>query len=206
MTIDIRTVICGMILENAYIVRAEGRDDCVVVDPGDDFSKLKRALGGLRVRSILLTHGHFDHLQAAAELSADAGAPVYVHAADMEILNDAVLNGYQDLMGGDIMPGPAVKAEPFSERLSAAGLGFEILHTPGHTLGSACLYLPEEGVLFSGDTLFQAGYGRLDLYGGNVRSMLDSLKKLFALPPQVKVFPGHGGATTIGVEKARYRL
>ena len=81
-----------------------------------------------------------------------------------------------------------------------------MLSTPGHSRGSVCLYLRDEGVLFSGDTLFQAGYGRLDLYGGDMNAMIASLKALFALPGNVRVYPGHGGETTIGAEKARYRL
>jgi glyoxylase-like metal-dependent hydrolase (beta-lactamase superfamily II) len=85
-------------------------------------------------------------------------------------------------------------------------MDFEVLHTPGHSRGSVCLYLPGEGALFSGDTLFRAGYGRLDLYGGKMGDMLRSLKALFRLPGDVKVYPGHGEATTIGEERARYRL
>ena len=85
-------------------------------------------------------------------------------------------------------------------------MDFAVLPTPGHSRGSVCLYLKDEGVLFSGDTLFRAGYGRLDLHGGKMGAMLRSLKVLFALPGDVKVYPGHGDATTIGEERARYRL
>ena len=88
MSIDIRRVICGMIQENCYIVQAEGRDDCVVVDPGDEYPKLKAAIGDRRVGAVLLTHGHFDHIMAAGEMARDFGAPVYVGAEDAEMLND----------------------------------------------------------------------------------------------------------------------
>lgn len=206
MTVDIRAVSCGMIQENAYIVRAEGRGDCVVVDPGDDYPKLKRALGDLRVAAILLTHGHFDHILAVGAMAAETGAPVYVHPDDAQMLNDAGKNGYLDLMDGAAMPGPAVDALALGERLNAAGMDFEVLHTPGHSRGSVCLYLPGEGALFSGDTLFCCGYGRLDLHGGSSADMARSLKALFALPGGVRVYPGHGGATTIGEERARYSL
>ena len=206
MTVDIRAVSCGMIQENAYIVRAEGRGDCVVVDPGDDYPKLKRALGDLRVAAILLTHGHFDHIMAVGPMAVDTHAPVYVGRDDMEMLNNAALNGRAGLMGITHMDGPAIEAAPYGEKLSAAGLDFTVLPTPGHSRGSVCLYLPDEHVLFSGDTLFQAGFGRMDLYGGSPSQMRDSLRRLFALPPETRVYPGHGMATTIGDERSRYRL
>lgn len=206
MSVIITPVLCGLIGENAYIVSLEGRDDCIVVDPGDEYPKLKSAIGNKKVGAILLTHGHFDHIQAVGEMAADTDAPVYVGAGDVEMLNDARLNGYSDLMGVGEMSGPVIHAQPFGETLLVCGLEFVVLPTPGHSRGSVCLYLKDEGILFSGDTLFQAGYGRLDLYGGDTEAMIASLKALFALPGEVAVYPGHGGATTIGEERARYRL
>ncbi len=205
MPIQITAVSCGVIQENAYIVSREGRNDCVVVDPGDDFHKLRQALGGRTVGAILLTHGHFDHILAAGPLGEATGAAVYIHEADAEMLNDSVLNGYAGLMGGFVQ-GPDVEARPLGERFEACGLDFAVLHTPGHSRGSVCLYLPDEGVLFSGDTLFEAGYGRVDLHGGDMRQMMGSLKALFALPGETRVYPGHGGETTIARERERYRL
>lgn len=206
MPIQIKAISCGMIQENAYLAYIEGRGDCVVVDPGDDYMKLKRAIEGRRLAAILLTHGHFDHIMAAGRLAQDTGAPVYVAAEDREMLNDPAKNGLRGLMGGEGMPGPAIEAVNFDEELSAAGMDFEIISTPGHSKGSVCLYLREEGVLFSGDTLFMAGYGRMDLYGGNPMQMRDSLKRLFTLPPETQVYCGHGPATTIGAERSRYCL
>ena len=205
MSLMIQAVSCGMIQENAYIVAREGRDDCAVIDPGDDYPKLKRALGGKKVDAILLTHGHFDHIQAVAPMADEFGATVYVHAADAEMLNDSRLNGYMGLMGG-IATGPRIEAQNLGEALDACGLHFDVLHTPGHSKGSVCLYLKDEGALFSGDTLFEAGFGRTDLYGGDMRALMASLKALLALPGETRVYPGHGPVTTVARERARYRL
>ncbi|MBQ6349204.1 MAG: MBL fold metallo-hydrolase [Clostridia bacterium] len=206
MSIDIRRVVCGLIQENCYIVQAEGRDDCVVVDPGDEYPKLKAAIGDRRVGAILLTHGHFDHIMAAGEMARDFCTPVYVGAEDAEMLNDITKSDYTGMLGLARADWPAIDAAPFGESLSVCGMDFTVLATPGHSRGSVCLYLKDEAVLFSGDTLFRAGYGRLDLYGGKMGAMLKSLKYLFTLPGEVAVYPGHGDATTIGEEKARYRI
>ena len=206
MPIQIHSVSCGAIGENAWIVGLEGRDDCAVIDPGDEYPKLRRALGGRRVAAILLTHGHFDHIMAAGEMAREYGAPVYVGREDQTMLNDPFTNGRAGLMGIAHMDGPAIAAQPFDDALSVAGLTFDVLPTPGHSRGSVCLYLPAEDALFSGDTLFNAGFGRMDLHGGSPRQMRDSLMRLFKLPPQTRVYPGHGMSTTIGDERSRYKL
>ena len=203
---NIQTVFCGDIRENAYIVSLPGREDCAVIDPGDEYPKLRRALGTLRVAAILLTHGHFDHIMAVGEMAREYGAPVYIASADMEMLNDPGLNGRANLMGVNRMGGPEIEALPYGRTIAAAGMEFAVLSTPGHSKGSVCLYEEEEAVLFSGDTLFEGGFGRIDLFGGSGVDMRASLRFLFTLPPETRVYPGHGGATTIGAEKARYRL
>ena len=206
MSIHICRVSCGLLQENCYIVQSAGRSDCVVVDPGDEYPKLKAAIGDRRVGAVLLTHGHFDHIMAAGEMARDFGAPVYVGAEDAEMLNDITKSDYTGMLGLAQADWPAIDATPFGETLSVCGMDFSILSTPGHSRGSVCLYLEGEAVLFSGDTLFRAGYGRLDLYGGKMSAMVKSLKYLFTLPGEVAVYPGHGDATTIGEEKARYRI
>ena len=206
MLITILPLSCGMIQENAYIVSADGRDDCFVVDPGDEADKLIRAVGDKRVGAILLTHGHFDHIMATGTLAERYDAPVYAGAADIEMLNDPSINGYANLMGIAKQTWPRIGATPYGDALEICGMAFEVIPTPGHSMGSVCLYLKDAGVIFTGDTLFEAGYGRLDLHGGNLNEMIASLRRLFALPGDVRAYPGHGGATTIGAERARYRL
>lgn len=206
MSIDIRRVLCGLLQENCYIAQIEGRDDCVVIDPGDDFPKLKAAIGVRSLAAVLLTHGHFDHIMATGALAEAYGAPVYVGSADAEMLNDAGKSGYAGMMGIPKADWPPISAAFYGDALSVAGMDFTVLSTPGHSRGSVCLYLKDEDVLFSGDTMFRAGYGRLDLYGGNLPAMIKSMKVLFALPPQTRVYPGHGDTTTIGEESARYLL
>ena len=178
MPIQIQSVCCGDIQENAWIVSLPDRNDCVVIDPGDEYPKLRRAIGDKRVAAILLTHGHFDHIMAVGELAEAAAAPVYIHPEDEEMLGDLRLNGGARLMGMGAMPGPAIHAQPLNETLSTAGMDFQVLHTPGHSKGSVCFYLPGEAALFSGDTLFRAGCGRMDLHGGSQLQMWHSLRPL----------------------------
>ena len=203
MSINITCVVCGSFQENAYIVSVEGREDCVVIDPGDEYPKLKRAVGDRRVGAILLTHGHFDHILAAQPMSLESGAPVYIHPLDVEMLEHPELSNFG--MAPTSLPAPkGLEALSYGEALSACGMDFKVLHTPGHSKGSVCLYLEDEGVLFSGDTMFRSGYGRMDLHGGSLKQMGKSLKQLCELPVEVKVYPGHGMPTTIGEERMRY--
>ena len=191
---NIQTVVCGDIQENAYVVSLPCREDCVVIDPGDEYPKLRRALGVLRVAAILLTHGHFDHIMAVGEMARAYGAPVYIASADMEMLNDPGLNGRANLMGVNRMGGPEIQAQPYDGAISAAGMVFSVLPTPGHSRGSVCLYEEYEAVLFSGDTLFEGGFGRvsgratLEMWDYNIYDYLPNIKQ--------KVLLLHGDADT----------
>lgn len=207
MKYTIECAVCGAYQENAYLLCPEGTKDVVLIDPGDDLEGLKAKLAqsGRRLKGILLTHGHFDHMLSAQPLSLVTGAPVYVHAADQAMLCDARLNAYDPAAASQPCP-KDFEADELEEKIEIAGICFQVLHTPGHTPGSVCYYDTENGVLFSGDTLFCAGFGRMDLPGGSPAQMRASLRKLFQLPADTRVLCGHGGETTIAAERARYRL
>jgi glyoxylase-like metal-dependent hydrolase (beta-lactamase superfamily II) len=206
MSLQIVPLTCGDIEENAWLVSREDREDCVLIDPGDDIEKLKKAVQGRKLAAILLTHGHFDHILGAQPLSEATGAPIWASETELGMLNDPWMNGLQPLLGLNGPPEPLIRAAAFGERFEAAGLTFQILPTPGHTKGSVCLYLPDESTLFSGDTLFRAGFGRMDLPGGSPMDMRHSLRRLFELPEDTRVHCGHGEDTTIGEEKRRFHL
>ena len=201
----IACVVCGALEENAYVVENEGRAGAFLIDPGDDYAALVRALAGRKLSAICLTHAHYDHMLAAPGLIADTGAKLYASAKDMPALNDARLNLYNAAWSR--LPAPQeLKALAYGETLTVCGVKLDVLPTPGHTPGGVCLYAKDEGVLFSGDTLFCAGDGRVDGPGSNAADMRQSLLKLFALPGETRVLPGHGEETTIARERARYQL
>lgn len=207
MKYTIQTIVCGSYQENAYLLCPEEGRDALLIDPGDDISLLKRSLAsaGRMLRGILLTHGHFDHMLSAQPLSQVTGAPVYIHPGDAEMICDETKNSYNAMAAAQ--PSPVdLETEALEGTIEIGGIQFEVLHTPGHTKGSVCLYDAENGVLFSGDTLFCAGFGRMDLYGGSSSQMRQSLRRLFSLPGDTRVYCGHGYETTIATERARYNL
>ena len=181
-----------MYAANAYIVNDE-----LVIDPGDDIFALRKAVKD--PKAILLTHGHFDHMLGAEPLQKETGAPVYLHEADAGMLTDERLSAYS-IAASDLPQPKDILRSDYPEEI----FGFRVLHTPGHTPGCVCLYNEAEKVLFSGDTLFRAGFGRYDLPGGDRHKLMASLRMLLSLPDDVKVYPGHGEMTTILEERRRY--
>lgn len=190
-------------LDNGVYVLADARGDAVVIDPSFGEREALEAVrtSGLRVLEVLNTHGHFDHTYADAAVKASTGAPLAIHRLDAYRLRENALEGSQFFP----MRQPAVEAERLFDEGDETLVGdvrVVVLHTPGHTEGSACFHLPDEKVLFSGDTLFNAGLGRTDLPGGDARALVASLKRLVALPEDTVVYPGHGPRTTIGAERS----
>lgn len=200
---EIKSLIVGMVQTNCYIAMNPETKEAVVIDPGDEASRIQREADrlGARVQGILLTHGHFDHVMAMEELKSVWNVPVYACEKEAEILADPNKNLTYQFLGG----GLSLKADVLlkdQETVSLAGYTFRVLHTPGHTGGSCCYYAEEEKVLFSGDTLFEGSYGRIDFPTGSGRQMVESVVKvLFELPDDTAVYPGHMGDTTIGTEK-----
>ncbi len=200
--LDMDSAVVGSVGTNCYIVRKEGSHRCVVIDPGDNGKELANFIKSqeLEVEDILLTHAHFDHILGVAELKANAGGRICVLEEEKDLLEDANLN--VSAMVGDAVQLQADVLLRDGQTYETADMKIVVIHTPGHTKGSCCFYMKEEGVLFSGDTLFLESIGRTDLPTGNGRVILESLdQKVLTLPEEVKVFPGHGPATDIGYEK-----
>ena len=180
---------------NCYVVKTE--KGCIVIDPGVPLEDVQQRVGNSPIVAVLLTHAHVDHV-LYLQMYKDKGIPVYLHEADNAAMGDPELNLSSDLLETMTFP-EADHLIREGDRLSLAGLDIEVLHTPGHTPGSVCFRIGDD--LFSGDTLFRLGYGRVDFPGGNVSDMAASLKRLKKLPGQTRVYPGHGGPTTIAREQ-----
>jgi hydroxyacylglutathione hydrolase len=203
--IDARMFTVGPLEENCYIVRASGSEHAVIVDPGDEAERILGALQALEIATvdaILLTHTHFDHVGAVAEVARATGAPVYVPELEVEIL--ANINDYVRFPGfGPFESYDADRTVAGGETLELAGLTFEVTFTPGHSPGHVSYAVPEHDALFSGDVLFQGSVGRVDLPGGDWPTLLASIESLLtAYSPDTTVYPGHMGLTTLGAERA----
>ena len=201
MEITILTV--GPVCTNCYIINREGSTSCLVVDPGEDGEKIAFQIQkkGLTCEGILLTHGHFDHITGVSELLSLVGGKVYACEQERELLKDPQLNG-SVMMGYEVALEPEIFLRD-GQVLEAAGMTFQVVHTPGHTKGSCCYYAEEDKVLFAGDTIFMESVGRTDFPTGNVRELLDSVRnKVLTLPDDVTIYPGHGPETSVGYEAA----
>jgi glyoxylase-like metal-dependent hydrolase (beta-lactamase superfamily II) len=201
---DARMFTVGPVQENAYLIRRDGADAALLVDPGEEAPKLLGAIEalGVELKAILLTHCHFDHVGAVAPVAKATGAPVYCPQIEVPIL--------QDIMAYVPWPGfgPFESWDPEhtvagGETLQLAGFDVEVLFTPGHSPGHVTYAIADENALFSGDVLFQSSIGRTDLPGGDHPTLLRSIGTLLdRFDDETVVHPGHMGLTTLGRERA----
>lgn len=188
---------------NCTVLGDGGSGMATVVDPGAEIARILAVLAKhhLHLQQIVVTHAHIDHIAGALALKEATGAPVLYSEADLPLV--AMMDAQAGWLG---VPTPAVAppdhAPADAEALLIGNIAAQILHTPGHTQGSLCLYLPEQQLLLAGDTLFAGSVGRTDLPGGNHRQLIASIReRLLPLPEATVVVPGHGGETTLGEER-----
>lgn len=197
------SIAVGPLSVNCYIIGCERSQEGIVVDPGGDAPLIIDYVNkhGLKIKTIINTHGHFDHVGGNRKLSEEYDARLLIHQSDASMLSRAADVG--------LMYGMSCENSPEADAYLVDGMEisfgdyvFKVLHTPGHTQGCCCLYLEKEQVVITGDTLFADSIGRTDLPGGSHEQILESIrKKLFTLPDDVIAYPGHGQQTTIGHEK-----
>jgi glyoxylase-like metal-dependent hydrolase (beta-lactamase superfamily II) len=193
----------GLLQCNCTILGDEQSREAIVVDPGYEIPRILAELAKhqLTVKQIVITHAHIDHIASALDLKRITGAPILYNAADLRLA--AMMDEQAGWIG---VATPEVKPPDHSpadlEHVITRGIDAQVIHTPGHTEGSLCLYLPSESLLLAGDTLFAGSVGRTDLPGGHHGKLIESIRqRLLPLPDETLVIPGHGPETTIGEER-----
>jgi glyoxylase-like metal-dependent hydrolase (beta-lactamase superfamily II) len=202
--IDVQMFTVGMVQENCFLVRPQGGEHAVIVDPGDEAPRLLQAVedAGVTLDAILLTHTHFDHVGAVAPIARATGAPVYCPRIEVPVLQDVMAYvpwpGFGPFESWD--PEETVQG---GETLELAGLTLDVVYTPGHSPGHVTYAVRGEQALFSGDVLFQSSVGRTDLPGGDAPTLMRSIAMLLErFDDEARVYPGHMGVTTLGAERA----
>lgn len=197
----IKRFIAGRLENNIYLVADEKSGEAVLIDATQDLPEIQKAVKdlGVKVKYILLTHGHFDHILGLNSLKKSLNAPAVICKDDLVISDN--INEFTRLFGlPDSVPPKYDMYIKDGDEILLGSYKIKVIHTPGHTEGGVCYLV--DGKLFSGDTLFRGSVGRTDLFGGNFDKLSDSIKnKLFKLDDKTEVFPGHGDMTTIGFEK-----
>ena len=190
----------GVYAANCYIIHTEDGDG-LVVDPAGDVDEIVKYLeeSNVKVGAIVLTHGHGDHIGGVVELKELLDVPVMVHSDDEDMVKNSALNLSTSMPMGEVNFKPDILLND-GDDIPLGDRSVKVIHTPGHTKGGICLLV--DGILITGDTLFQGSIGRTDLYGGDFDILMKSIvEKLMILPDDTVVYPGHGGPSTIGVER-----
>ncbi len=197
----VETLVVGPVMTNCYIIACEETNKGAVIDPGGDAKAILAAVKrmGADVEYVLNTHGHFDHTLANDAIVAATGATLAIHEADAPMLAMGGGAAWFGMKGSQSRPDLLLRD---GDIVRVGNLQLRVLHVPGHSPGGVAFYLAEQGVVFSGDALFQMGIGRTDLPGGDYDRLIASIRtKLLTLPPDTVVYPGHGPATTIARER-----
>jgi hydroxyacylglutathione hydrolase len=201
---DVRMLTVGPVQENCFIVRRDGSDRALIVDPGEEADRLLGVIDelGVTLEAILLTHTHFDHVGAVAPVARATGAPVFCPQLETQVLADIM--AYVPWEGfGPFESYEADHTVAGGETLQLAGFDIDVVFTPGHSPGHVTYVMADEQAMFSGDVLFQASVGRTDLPGGDHATLMASIADLLArYPDETRVHPGHMGLTTLGAERA----
>ena len=201
---DVRSLTVGQVAENCYVLRRDGSDRGLVVDPGEEPERILATIDelGIGIDAILLTHCHFDHIGAVTPVARATGAPVYCPEIEVPVLADIMafvpwpgFGPYESYDADETLAG--------GETLELAGIDIDVIFTPGHSPGHVTYAVADEPALFSGDVLFQGSVGRTDLPGGDWSTLLESIRGLVErFPEETTVYPGHMGITTLGAERA----
>ncbi len=199
----LETFSVGPLQCNCTLLGDEEAGEAIVIDPGDEVGRIHSRLTelGLKLKQILVTHAHIDHVGGALKLKLLTGAPIYLNENDLPLLG---LMSAQAAWLGVQTPDTAPPDESLTDgmRVGLESYPAQVLHTPGHTQGSICLHFAPLKMVIAGDTLFAGSIGRTDLPGGDYNQIIDSIQaRLLSLPDETKVLPGHGPATTIGAER-----
>src|SRR5258706_2468696 len=201
---DVRMLTVGPVQENCFVIRRDGSDSALIVDPGEEADRLLRAVDelGVKLEAILLTHTHFDHVGAVAPVAKATGAPVYCPNLEVGVL--ANIMAFVPWPGfGPFESYDADETVEGGERLQLAGFDIDVIFTPGHSPGHVTYAIEDERALFSGDVLFQESVGRTDLPGGDHATLMASIAGLLErYGDDTVVHPGHMGLTTLGRERA----
>lgn len=191
----------GPIMANCFILGCESTKDAVVIDPGDDADRILMTLAksGLKVKYLINTHGHFDHVGANKRMKEVTGAELAIHTDDEPMFQELSRTAMMFGLSAENSPPADIRLNDGDE-ITFGEITLKVIHTPGHSRGGVCLYT--KGHLFAGDTLFAGSIGRTDLNGGDYDTLISSIKeKLLVLEPETIVYTGHGPETTIGNEK-----